>query len=259
MSAFTVEFVQPSSLARGQDAETAFDNCWAQLSLEPRSWRSYRLLPADGGLFLKGVRIPLLTRTRQQWRRRWDIHRELGNLRRLQGSGLPVTVPVAWGCESRLGIPLRSFLLLRGCNDAVNLAEFIRQPASQDTRMAAFRAVGRMVAAVHAAGLRHCDLAARNVLVRGAGLHTQAVLVDFARARFVRPGPHDDRLRRNDLYRLTKTALRQGAREEEVRTLLHEAAGPDGQRVFDATRSIRSIDARPLRKLRIQAWRLLGI
>jgi len=41
--------------------------------------------------------------------------------------------------------------------------------------------------------------------------------------------------------------------------MMDAAAGPDGLRIIKATRAIRSIKFRPVRKLRIQAWRLLGV
>jgi len=188
VSPFSVEFLQPSSLAREAGSEAAFLNCWDCLPIKPRAWRAYSLLPQDGGLFIKGLRVPLLTRTKQHWRRRWDIHREMNILRRLQGRGLPVTVLVAWGCESRAGLPLRSFPLLRGCTGALNLSEFIRRPGARDDRLAVFRAVGRMIAKVHDSGVRHGDLACRNVLVLSKGPAPEVMLVDFARSRLVRPG-----------------------------------------------------------------------
>ena len=65
-------------------------------------------------------------------------------------------------------------------------------------------------------------------------------------------------LRRTDLYRITKSAIRQGASEEEARALLDEAAGEEAADVMAKTLLIKAIRQRLKRKARSYLWRWTG-
>jgi tRNA A-37 threonylcarbamoyl transferase component Bud32 len=255
MTAF-VEFIDASTLNAGGCDACEFERIWRRLDFGPRAWRSHRLLPEDQGLFIKGLRVPLVVGS-QAWRRRWDIHHEIAVLRRLGGAGLPVPRPIAWGFTSTLGVPRRSFLLIGAVSDSVNVAELLRTPGPRERRLAALRAAGAVVARMHGLGIRHGDLACRNILLRWRDDVPEAFLVDFARAHLA--ASNDRRLRRTDLDRLAKTARRNGASEEEVLALLQPAAGHDAARIVQLSRAMRRIRLRPLRKLRLLAWRIAGL
>ena len=64
--------------------------------------------------------------------------------------------------------------------------------------------------------------------------------------------------RRTDLYRIVKTAFRDGAPEALVRTMLERAAPDDLEAILRAAQAIRSIRSRARRKVRIWMWRWLG-
>jgi serine/threonine protein kinase len=164
-------------------------------------------------------------------------------------------VPVAWGCESRWGLPVRSFLVQRAISGAVDFSEYIRADGDESERRAVFRAVGEAVQALHSAGWIHGDLACRNLLVRPAG--REVIFVDLARVKRTRP----DRLgwrRRKELYRMVKSADKCGAAPAEVDAMMRAAAGDRAPAVIETTRQLRTIDGRTARKLRTFYWRLTG-
>lgn len=112
--------------------------------------------------------------------RRSRPFREFRLLEEIARLGLPAPRPLGACCERR-GLLYRGALLTQAIADVQPLADCLRDglpPAS-------WRDIGRCIARFHAAGLRHADLNARNILLRrpdGA-----VFLVDFDRGRYT-PG-----------------------------------------------------------------------
>lgn len=116
---------------------------------------------------------------RHAFRERWKARagfapaaREARALARARAGGAPVAEPLGLA-ELASG----DRLLVLGFVDGIPLAEALRAPRSERRRLLA--ALGRAVAALHAAGLAHGDLHHGNVLVTGAG----PVLLDLQHAR----------------------------------------------------------------------------
>ena len=84
------------------------------------------------------------------------------------------------------------------------------------------------------------------------------MLIDIPRARWPRTAWRRSVLRRTDLYRITKSSIRQGASDEEARALLDEAAGPEAADVMHKTMLIKAIRKRLRRKARSYFWRWTG-
>lgn len=280
-SSIQVHRLQPSVLlAAATGAETdadVFERVWAKLPIGAGDWRGHCFLEEEDGLFLKGLEVPMRCST-QMWRRRWDVTREARNLARAgtvqPGSDGPLEVPeiVGWGEETRFGISRRSFLLLKQVRDSVPFNEIandqsggLAQSVGAD-RLGVFREVGRLVRHVHAAGVCHGDLASRNVLLTregsgsgsGPDARPHAMMIDIPRALWPRTRWRMSVHRRTDLYRITKSAIRQGASEEEARALLDEAAGDEAADVMAKTLLIKAIRQRLKRKARSYWWRWTG-
>ena len=227
---FQIHRLQPSALLEfeGTD-EDVFEHVWALLGIGRDDWRAHGFLEEEGGLFLKGLAVPMRCST-QMWRRRWDIVREARNLAR--AGSVPIEVPeiVGWGEEKRDGISRRSFLLLKKIQGSVPFNEIAGDETGElaasvgGDREEVFREVGRLIGSVHAAGVRHGDLASRNILLTRGPEGPHAMLIDIPRARWPRTAWRRSVLRRTDLYRITKSSIRQGASDEEARALLDEAA-----------------------------------
>lgn len=255
MRRYRVEVIEPTSLLpAGCSAREAFDAVWPLLGVTAEDWHRSLRLDIDGGLFLKGLYV------RPRWKpqhflRRWHIRNELRNLIALRDLDLAKPVPVAWGCESRFGLPVRSFLVQRTIAGGVDFSDYIRGDSESEERLAVFRAVGETVHALHRAGWIHGDLACRNLLVLPET--REVVLVDLARVKPVRPGRIGWR-RRKELYRLVKSADKCGAAPQEVERMLQAAAGEHAAAVIQSTRALRTIDRRGVRKLRTWYWRITG-
>lgn len=236
----------------------AFAAIWKELDIGS-DWRAHRFLACDGGLFLKGNRVPSWSHP-QMWMRRYHIEREFHVLRQLRDAGLSTAEPIAMGVELRGHIPVRSFLLEQRIQPALNLEEVLRAPSgriSAGERREILLRAGDAVRRMHRAGVAHGDLACRNLLVhfRPAGL--DVVLLDLPRAR-LHPGRTPARMRRKDLYRIAKSALRCGASTADLTLLLGQASRVGAESIVASVRSIRSVRGRHARKLRIALWRAFG-
>lgn len=95
---------------------------------------------------------------------------------RLHGDGLPVPRPVA-ACLHRHGLFDRFDLITEGIPGAVSLADAAIAGTAAD---ADWHRVGAVIAQLHAAGVWHADLNARNLLRRDDG---QWMVIDLDRAR----------------------------------------------------------------------------
>jgi tRNA A-37 threonylcarbamoyl transferase component Bud32 len=234
----------------------AFQTVWQLLEIGS-DWRARCFVGERDSLFLKGMQIRAWTRS-QLWARRFHIGREFQNLLRFRALELPFPRPLAWGCQSRAGLPLRAFLLARTIPDSVDLERFIEKaPDGADTpehREHVFRLVGRAVRRMHDLRVFHGDLACRNVLVQDPAGETRIYLVDLARASEHSSPRACRRARRIDLYRLAKTALRWGAHEDDILAMLREAAGEEASEILARTRRVRQERRRVIRKLRARAW-----
>lgn len=258
MIRYSAEVLEPTSvLPRGSEQtfdRESFERVWALLEGSVPGWHRSRLVDLDGGLFVKGLQ-PSPEWSPQQLLRRWHIRHEFRNLVALRDLDIEKPVPVAWGCESRFGLPVRSFLLQRAISGGVDFSQYIRVGGDDAKRLEVFRAVGEMVHTLHSAGWIHGDLACRNLLVRPE--KREVVLVDLARVKRSRP----DRIgwrRRKELYRLVKSADKCGASPSEVEAMMQAASGAQAAAVIQTTRQLRSIDRRSARKLRTWYWRITG-
>lgn len=261
MRRFHVEVLHPTSLLSGdEDQRVAFESIWPRIGVTREHWTRPILIDSDGGLFIKGAQVKVVTH-RQQWMRRWHMRREFQNLVALQRFQLEIPEPIAWGWETIWGLPLRSFLVLRAI-DGVDFSEFIRGASAGidgepgPARLEVFRAVGEAVASLHAAGFIHGDLACRNLFLR-RGRKPEVVLIDLARVERCQP----NRLtwpRRKELYRLVKSADKLGAKPEEVDVMMQAFTGLDATSVITATRRLRAIEQRFPRKVLTWYWRVTG-
>lgn len=258
---FQVDLAGAHSLAEGaSDAREAFETVWERLAIG-RDWRARRIVADErgGAFFVKGMRIPPVAGT-QHWMRRFHIGWEFHNLVAFRDAGIALPTPLGWGCETRAGLPMRSFLVTRVIPACVDLEQILRDPDAHGLgdaqRRDVFRSAGREIRRMHDAGITHGDLSCRNVLVRLDGDAPRVVVIDVPRAR--RHARLPVRGRRTDLYRITKSALRWQARPEDVRALLEEIAGTEAAAILDSTRRIRAIRRRARRKIRREFWLATG-
>ena len=77
-------------------------------------------------------------------------------------------------------------------------AEDLLRGSEERTRLATARAIGHFVRALHRAGFRDRNLDLRNLIVDG----DRVTKIDSPRHRLVKPGDHDDAMRRADWDRL---------------------------------------------------------
>ena len=112
---------------------------------------------------------------------------------------------------------------------------------------------------MHAAGIFHRELSGRNVLVvDGEGPAPPRVLfIDCPRAERPRFALRTGYLRRTDLLRLTRSAIKLGASENEARTLLESAGAEHATTILQHAR--RSIAANNSHPLRVNLWMTFGI
>ena len=138
----------------------------------------------------------------------------------------------------------------------MGLSDFIRTEQNATLRVGVFRSVGEAVCVLHAMGWIHGDLACRNLMVLPEA--KEVAFVDLARVKPIGIKRMGWR-RRKELYRLVKSADKCGADEPEVAAMLEAAVGEHAESVIRATRSLRAIRNRSLRKLRAWSWRLTGV
>ncbi len=122
--------------------------------------------------------------------RRSAARLEYERTRAVAARGVPTVEPLAVGESSRAGVQ-GSWLLTRTIPEAVPLDVFLERmsgdpPAALRQRLA--QAVGRLLARMHDAGLRHQDLHPGNILVRlGTGDEPELFLLDLLLVRLGRP------------------------------------------------------------------------
>jgi 3-deoxy-D-manno-octulosonic acid kinase len=129
--------------------------------------------------------------------------REWRLLRRLRDAGLPVPNPIA-AHVYRTGPIYTADIITTYLPDTRKLSAYI---SDGEAPAHCWRAIGKMVRAVHSHGVDHPDLTAHNILLDMRG---SLFLVDFDNARVRPPGPWQragvERLRRS----LRKVALETG-------------------------------------------------
>lgn len=145
--------------------------------------------------------------------RRWYVYggrsstrcfREFEILAELHALGMPVPLPVAaW--YRRRGLVYEAALITVRIPDALTLAQLLKEaPLAPEIWLA----IGRILRKFHAAGLRHADLNAHNILVNSDG---GVFLLDMDRAQMQAPGRWQSanlsRLRRS----LNKISVEEGA------------------------------------------------
>lgn len=117
---------------------------------------------------------------------RTRAYREFELLAHAHGLGLPVPRPLAARIERR-GWTYRADLATRAIEGARTLASRVEEGALEGFD---WRALGATIARFEAAGIRHADLNAHNVLVDAGG---RFWLLDFDRGRIVRDVARDGR------------------------------------------------------------------
>jgi len=174
------------------------------------------------------------TRSGPLWVKRYTVHAlrvYLGSLghpspadrafraaRALEGLGFAVPPPVA-ALEFRcLGGLQRSFFVTREVEDATTTDARWRALAGRPAgRHALARALGTLLARLHAAGVYHNDLKDVNILVRGPEMAPALVLLDLERVTIGRPP--SVRRRRKNLIQLERTLGRLANRAARLRVL----------------------------------------
>lgn len=104
----------------------------------------------------------------QTWLRRSRAEREFANLRVIADRGLPCTLPVACAADRRLGLVLSSMLATRYLPSSRTLKAVLADSSTgAGARRALARALGTLLADLHAVGLLWGTAMPRNVLVLG--------------------------------------------------------------------------------------------
>jgi tRNA A-37 threonylcarbamoyl transferase component Bud32 len=245
----------PTSLvASSADPADAFERLWSRLRRFDGTNAS-TFLEVDGGLFLKGQRLPAIL-TPSAIAQSGRTLREVRNLKALHDAGLPVPQVVLHGAEWRLGVPTRSIVVLRRIAGAQSLREVL-QGTAPEGRTDVWAPLGRVVARMHAIGFVHRDLTARNVLVQRADGQVRIHLIDCPRGEFARRAGRLARRRREDYFRLGRSVLDLGGTESEVRTLFAACGFAEADAAIEMIGiSRRAGGARPLRT---RIWVAFGL
>lgn len=231
----------------------SFERIWAML---PVARAVNRVGSGPGACFLKGQRLPLSWALRH-WLRPPGILREVESLDWLRAAGIPVPRVLGFGRLRRCGVLRRCLLLLERIPNALDLEQRLGRRESAAERILLFRAVGRVVARMHAESFYHRNLATRNLLIRDGVSGPEVLIIDCPRAEWGRFAPRAAFLRRVDRLNLTRSALRCGASDAELRCLLDALGAGETERILELAReSIRRGRSRPLR---VRAWLILGI
>lgn len=130
--------------------------------------------------------------------------REFNMLAWLYNQGLPVPRPIAARAVRR-GPWYRADLLTRAILDTQPLADYLSQ---SELAASHWQQLGQTIARLHAQGIWHADLNARNILITG---NKQFYLLDFDRARRRRLG----RWQQANLRRLRRSLDKFARREAE--------------------------------------------
>lgn len=157
----------PDTIAGGRGAA-----CYVRTPVGEAVLRHYR----RGGLvaYLSSDRYVWLGATRTR------AFREFRLLAALTNAGLPVPAPIAAGYRRR-GVMYGADILTKRIESSRTLAEVL-EAGSTDPVLA--ESVGRTIARFHAAGVRHADLNAHNILVDA---QENVWLIDFDRGELRKP------------------------------------------------------------------------
>ena len=249
------------------EPKDGFERIWQRTyfdeSVNASGWRGHWFLPVDPSdavgseeLILKAQRAPRGRSSLQRADRAYRMLREIKGLRALGEDGVPVPELVAWGIERCGGRPERTFLLQRrveGAEDFHALLSRERRPAA---RRRAIDAVGAAVAALHARGHFHRNLACRNLLLRERGDALEVFFIDCPRVVCDAPAWRRGYFARADRVFLALHAAKTGASGDELRALLAACGEPDANRALSPVRT--RLAERPV-TLRERAWLWLGI
>lgn len=156
--------------------------------------------------FRRGGFAARLSADRYLWTgaRRTRAYREFQIMLDLARLGLGVPRPVA-AQSIRHGLYYEADLITEGIQGACPLAD---RACLESVSIATWQAIGREIARLHAHGVWHADLNARNILLDEA---SQPWLIDFDRARY--KNPRRARWRGNNLARLKRSLEKFAARE----------------------------------------------
>jgi tRNA A-37 threonylcarbamoyl transferase component Bud32 len=104
---------------------------------------------------------------------------EFDRLRELSARGIATIEPLAWG-RIEAPSPRGSFLITRALDDAIPLDDYLinHPPRTPSIRRSLTLALGRYVAALHAAGVCHPDFHPGNLLIREDGGSSRFYLID---------------------------------------------------------------------------------
>jgi 3-deoxy-D-manno-octulosonic acid kinase len=149
-----------------------------------------------GGLFAPVTRDLFLPPTRAPYEMRTAL--------RLSELGVPTPPVLIYGVEA-VGVAFRrSDVVTREVENARDLSAYMTPAVSGIERDAAWEASRTLLAAMHAAGVRHHDLNVKNVLLAPAAAGLVAMLLDVDRVELGRAG--DERLRAANVARLLRSA-----------------------------------------------------
>jgi hypothetical protein len=197
----------------------------------------------------------------QTFLRRARAEREYANLALVAARGLPCTEPVGCSAERRLGFVRSSTLVTRYVADARPLKAVLAEAPRAQRRVLA-RALGELLAALHAAGVLWCTPMPRNVLVQGplvqgSGARPRLLLCDLPAAiDFGHPVPR--RCALLDLFDAfaSPSRRREWSRTERLRGLIAWARGDRGAaRRACAALHRRSVAGHRVRKNFVMALR----
>ncbi len=223
----------PTSLVESTRDAVNFERLWQRATFHDdrstTSWRDVWFLPEDGGLVLKAQRVPEGRTPLQRLDRAFRLAREIEGLLAFARCGVPVPDVVAWGIERRRGLPVRTILLARRIEEAVDLAAFLRSEYDQAARRDALSSVGAAIRDLHGRGLFHRNLATRNVLVRrrNSSRAFEVWFVDCPRAMHRSRRWRHEALARIDRTFLARHLLRDETSPSDVEWLLRASGEKD--------------------------------
>ena len=187
----------------------------------------YRVELARGAFFVKHNLTPDRVTWLRQSMRRSKARREFDSAVEVAARGIPTAAPLGWGQERGLFSNGESMLVTRSLEDAQPLHLFVHQvlpylPVERRPRIRQrlAEALGRFMAQMHDAGIRHNDLHAGNLLVRlDADDAPQIFLIDLNDVQF---GPALTwRQSFENLVILNHWFIMQAARSDRMRFLIN--------------------------------------
>ena len=188
----------------------------------------------DGGwddVVVKTYRVRGL-RWLQSWWRKSRAQREHDHLATIVRAGVPCLQPLGWSAERRVPFGFRSSTLrTRFQPDSVPLKQVLRtlpqQGAAGRTRQRLASAMGRLVGALHRAGVLWCTPMPRNVLVLGDPANATLAVCDTPACIATGRPLHGRWLARVDLFlgAFSPSRRRDWSRPERLRWLLGYCGG----------------------------------